>query len=77
MKIVRHGVVIIAKDKIRIEDWLVEQEPGDPTDSTTEQQLLYLAVKWALNRLQTEVLKAFGATTKPADTPEEPCTPIN
>ena len=70
MKIIRHGVVIISNDKIRIEDWRVEQEPNDPTDSTTEQQLVYLAVKWALKRLQAEVLKAFGAK-KPTGTADE------
>jgi hypothetical protein len=58
MIINKFGVVIIEKDAIKIEDWQVERESGDPTDATSEQLLLGYATDWALKRLKDELSKA-------------------
>ena len=61
MLINKHGVVIITQNKIRVEDWLVEREPTDPIEMTSEQLLVHTATKWALKQLQFEVMKAAAA----------------
>lgn len=57
MKIVKHGAVIITKDRIQIEGWLVEHEDSDPDDATPEQLLLALTTDWALTQLKMELAK--------------------
>jgi hypothetical protein len=67
MKITRYGAVIITQKKIGIEGWLVEREPTDPPDATTEQLLVGVATEWALNQLQMELMKAgFAAMQEKA-----------
>lgn len=58
MKINRFGQVIIEKETIRVEGWLIEREPADPLDATEEQLLLGFATEWALARMKAELLNA-------------------
>jgi hypothetical protein len=59
MKITRYGTVILTEGPVRVEDWLVEREPEDPTEATTEQLLLEFAIPWAQGRLQDTVNSAM------------------
>lgn len=58
MRIVKYGTVILTEGPVRVEDWLVEREPEDSPDLTTEQLLLGFAVPWALGRLREAVNSA-------------------
>ena len=61
MKINKVGEVIITDTMIKVEGWNVECEPGDPSDATPGQLLLAFAIKWAQDRMKTELVKAvFG-----------------
>lgn len=58
MKINRFGHVIITPTAIKVEGFLIEREPLDPTDATEEQLLLGFAIKWAQDRMAAELKKA-------------------
>jgi len=58
MKAIRTGNVIVTPDIIRVEGWEVAREPSDNPNVESEQLLVELAVKWALDRLQAEVDRA-------------------
>ena len=57
MKIAKFGHVIITPETIRIEDWLMTPEPGDPPEATTNEMVAALATAWALQRLQDALEK--------------------
>lgn len=47
MKIIKYGTVVLRQEGPLVEGWLVEREPEDPKDATTEQLLLAVAIAWA------------------------------
>ena len=55
MIITKVGNVILGDGPIRVENWLVQREPSDPPQATTEELLLALAAEWALDKLQKAV----------------------
>jgi hypothetical protein len=68
MNIIKHGVVILTEGPVRVEDWVVEREPDDPTDATIEELLLGFAITWAKQRFDaaynSAAMDVFRKTAK-------------
>jgi hypothetical protein len=71
MKIHQYGTVTVVNDgPIKVEGWLVEREPEDPANATTEQLTLGFAIHWAKEKfdaaVKSEVLEVFRANARKA-----------
>jgi len=64
MKINQYGHVILTKDKILVEGWLVEREASDPEDATNEQLLLEVAIPWAQQKLNDAIMQELRKVSK-------------
>jgi hypothetical protein len=66
MKIVNHGVVIISKQDIRVEGWLVTRESTDPPESeaTHEQLVLETVIPWAQKKMNAAILQNLQRISK-------------
>lgn len=58
MKVNRYGTVTLSEGPIRVDGWLIEREPDDPADATSEQLLLAVAIDWARERFDAAVQNA-------------------
>ena len=58
MKVTKYGVVVLTEGPVRVEGWLIEREPSDPTEATNEELLLEVAINWAQKRFEAALRDA-------------------
>ena len=74
MRIIKHGVVILTEQGVKVEDWVVERENSDPVDATPEQMLLEVVVPWAQHKLNEAIgqnLQRISKSRKATKNPTE------